>query len=232
MRLDEAMSALEARGESVWDSDRPFPIFDEGYRAKLQEKITDHYRYWEIGQETIDQFRFTLNRKMREIMPLYNQLYKSEIDIDPLMTINMITELDQDITGTNSGTTTTTNSGSNTATSRTVTSETPQTMLAGNEDYASGAADANSSSEMAGETSGESSGTTGTKGTIRTSQTGYSGHAASLLMQARQSFLNIDLMVISELESLFMGLWDNGDTFTDGSRGIIGVYPYRWSYGI
>lgn len=55
-----------------------YPIFSESHRQELNEKIVNHFRYREIGYETITQFIFALNRKMFEIMPFYNQLYESE----------------------------------------------------------------------------------------------------------------------------------------------------------
>lgn len=55
-----------------------YPIFSESHRKELNEKIVNHFRYREIGYETIHQFIFALNRKMFEIMPFYNQLYESE----------------------------------------------------------------------------------------------------------------------------------------------------------
>lgn len=55
-----------------------YPIFSESHRQELNEKIVNHFRYREIGYETITQFIFALNRKMFEVMPFYNQLYESE----------------------------------------------------------------------------------------------------------------------------------------------------------
>ena len=55
-----------------------YPIFSESHRQELNQKIVNHFRYREIGYETIHQFIFALNRKMFEIMPFYNQLYESE----------------------------------------------------------------------------------------------------------------------------------------------------------
>lgn len=55
-----------------------YPIFSESHRRELNEKIVNHFRYREIGYETVTQFIFALNRKMFEIMPFYNQLYESE----------------------------------------------------------------------------------------------------------------------------------------------------------
>lgn len=55
-----------------------YPIFSESHRQELNQKIVNHFRYREIGYETVTQFIFALNRKMFEIMPFYNQLYESE----------------------------------------------------------------------------------------------------------------------------------------------------------
>lgn len=71
---------------------KDYPIFDESYRAVLNQKIIDHYYMREIGAETPELFTFYLNRKMREIMPYYNQLYESaKIEYDPL--VNNITTI-------------------------------------------------------------------------------------------------------------------------------------------
>lgn len=64
-----------------------YPIFSESYRAQLNQKIKDHYRFYEIGFETPERFTYELNRKMNEIMIYYNQMYESElIEINPLLT--------------------------------------------------------------------------------------------------------------------------------------------------
>lgn len=56
-----------------------YPIFDENYRELLNQKIIDHYYFREIGMETAELFKRYLNTTMNEIMPYYNQLYKSEL---------------------------------------------------------------------------------------------------------------------------------------------------------
>ena len=64
-----------------------YPIFNEDYRKYLNSKIIEHFYFREIGQETPDRFNYFLSRKMNEIMPYYNQLYKSElIQFDPMAT--------------------------------------------------------------------------------------------------------------------------------------------------
>lgn len=56
-----------------------YPIFDENYRELLNQKIINHYYFREIGMETAELFKSYLNTTMNEIMPYYNQLYKSEL---------------------------------------------------------------------------------------------------------------------------------------------------------
>lgn len=56
-----------------------YPIFDENYRELLNQKIINHYYFREIGMETAELFKRYLNTTMNEIMPYYNQLYKSEL---------------------------------------------------------------------------------------------------------------------------------------------------------
>jgi hypothetical protein len=56
---------------------KDYPIFDEKYRDTLNNKIIMHYWMREIGAETAGLFKLYLNRTMTEIIPYYNQLYKS-----------------------------------------------------------------------------------------------------------------------------------------------------------
>lgn len=64
---------------------KDYPIFDESYRDILNAKIIDHYFFREIGFETAELFKRFLNRTLNEIMPYYNQLYKSElIEFNPM----------------------------------------------------------------------------------------------------------------------------------------------------
>ena len=62
-------------GFSIWDSEKPFPIYDENHRASLQQKIIDNYYMQEIGFETPQTFKHYLNARMRTIMPYYNSKY-------------------------------------------------------------------------------------------------------------------------------------------------------------
>lgn len=75
---------------------KDYPIFDENYRNILNEKIINHYLFNEIGMETAELFKFYLNMTMREIMPYYNQLYKSELlEFNPLYDTDLTTVYDK-----------------------------------------------------------------------------------------------------------------------------------------
>lgn len=66
-----------------------YPIFDENYRGILERKILKHYYTREISAETVGLWKLWLNNKMNEIMPYYNQLYKSEtLEFNPFYDID------------------------------------------------------------------------------------------------------------------------------------------------
>ena len=60
---------------------RNYPIFDENYRSKLNEKILNHYYMREIGFETAGLFKRYLNVKMEEIMPYYNPVSYTHLHV-------------------------------------------------------------------------------------------------------------------------------------------------------
>lgn len=60
-------------------------FFNEEYRSVLCKKILKHYYLREIGCETVGIWILWMNTKLEEIMPYYNQLYKSaEIKFNPM----------------------------------------------------------------------------------------------------------------------------------------------------
>lgn len=196
-----------------------YVIFDETYRDHLNGVIVDHYWNREIGLETIDMFQLNMRKKMNEIMPYYNKFYTSlQIEFDPLKTIDLSTIS----SGTNDQTSTNNANGqtdsSNNAQSRSVNSETPQTMLKGSGDYATAAADANSVSSTTGTSTQNAATNSNETSTENVAVSGYQGVPSDLVVRYRDSILNVDIMVIAELEELFMQVWDNGDTYTNNNN--------------
>ena len=174
-----------------------YPLFMDGYRATLNRKIKEHFWYNEIAHETIDQFLFQLRIKMNEIMPYYNQLYESELTKrDPFITqkIKSTSSMDSKSSATTSERQTSKSGNTSKAKSRAVNSDTPQVQLSGHGDYATSAADSVSDTTADSTGSGESS--------------GFSGSMASLIQAHRDAIINVDMMIIAQLEPLFMLIWN------------------------
>ena len=238
--------------------DFPYPIFDETYRAVLETKILKHYYTREIGEETYGLWKLRLDTKMNEIMPYYNQLYKSTLlefnplyDVDINRTHNATrkgTEIlngnvdtnGQVIASTNANNTTTSdNTTDQTSTNGNTDrySATPQggldglmqdkyltnaRMITGNDTLNSKAH--TSTDNMIDSTTDTSTNmTTATKNNTTINNTedylesvkGKQGTQsyASMILEFRETFLNIDMMVINDLSDLFMNIWTGGYPF-------------------
>ena len=196
-------------------------IFDEEHRKVLNKKIIDQYWNREIGQESVSMWRLAMKRKMNLIMPLYNQHYElSAIKLEALSTV------DSAMTGTNTGESTTSGTGTSDSTSgassRAVASDTPQTALQENADYATSMQDNISDSKANSES--KQSETSKQDGVTENRATGYQGHQPLLILQARQTLVNIDEMIVLDLEELFMQVFTNGDSFTQNRSFNYGYY--------
>ena len=217
----------------IFDFD--FPIFDESYRRVLEIKILKHFYTREICEETVGLWKLRLDTRLNEIMPYYNKLYKSELlDFNPLYTDNLTrtrtTKLNSKRETGNNGEVDTTNSSNSQGTgSGTVNnngndlySDTPQGSLNGvdNGTYLTNARKTSDTSTSSSNTTNKSSAT----GKVTSSESGndnfnstedyiesvsgYTGvNASDLLLKFRETFLNIDMMVINDLEDLFFQLW-------------------------
>lgn len=208
-----------------------YPIWDPAYRDRLNGKIIDQYWNREIGQETIDLFQLAVRRKLDQSMPLINQMYQTtQLEFDPLSTINLTTLNSADSTQTTNNTSSNQTTSDSSGKSRTVQSETPQMQLAGNEDYATGLADANSQSAANSSANEDSSQDITANANGQTTVKGYQAMPSDLIMQYRATLLNIDMLVINELADLFMLVWDTGDAYTQSSNLIPYPYPFGRIY--
>lgn len=195
-----------------------FPIFDEHYRAELCKKILRHYYTREICCETVGRWKLFLSDKMKNIMPYYNQLYQSE-----LLKIQPLVSVDRSVThnGSGSETKTTTRNGTNTTSSSTdgstntwsYYSDTPQGGINGldSNDYLTNAThnvgSDNTTSRLNGSTSDNETGNGTTKDMYVDKVLGFDGNQSEMLLKFRETFLNIDMMVIDELKDLFFTLY-------------------------
>lgn len=195
-----------------------FPIFDEQYRAELCKKILRHYYTREICCETVGRWKLFLSDKMKNIMPYYNQLYQSE-----LLKIQPLVSVDRSVThnGSGSETKSTTRNGTNTTSSSTdgstntwsYYSDTPQGGISGldSNDYLTNAThnvgSDNTISRLNGETSDNETGNGTRKDMYVDKVLGFEGNQSEMLLKFRETFLNIDMMVIDELKDLFFTLY-------------------------
>lgn len=89
--LTNVDDVIEKSRSKVFDFD--FPIFDESYRNVLENKIIMHYYTREIASETVGLWKFWLRTKMNEIMPYYNQLYRSAtLEFNPFYDVDLTTD--------------------------------------------------------------------------------------------------------------------------------------------
>lgn len=104
-------------------------------REVLNEKLLNHYKYREIGFESVEEFIDRLEITMHEIMPYYNQMYNSveimaKID-DPFGNVDVtetFKESRKDTTKSSASDTSETTSNVN-SNAKNVSSETPQTEI-------------------------------------------------------------------------------------------------------
>lgn len=193
-----------------------YPIFDEGYRETLNNKIIRHYYFREIGLETLGLFKVFMRRTMYEIMPYYNQLYLSEkLITDPMKTRNM--DYSEKWTR-DEATDNKSNSQSDTVSSSTnkdqnIFQDTPmnglETGAIESGDYATNVTIDKGQTDAQGKnvTATTNSRIGDFEGTKIHNENGFAESQSELLLTYRKTFLNIDLQVIGELESLFIQMW-------------------------
>ena len=180
--------------------DNSWSIFDEKYRKMLCKKILKHYYTREICVESAGLWIMWLNRRMSEIMPYYNQLYESEkLKFDPLTDTDVTTTSNRKIDTVNNENTTNNNI------SRDLYSDTPQGALQGveSETYLTDAR------KISDNGSSNSSGSGNSNDDYFENIKGKRGgeNYSDMLKKYRDTFLNIDMLVINELEDLFFNLW-------------------------
>lgn len=198
-----------------------YPIFDENYRNTLNSNILNHYYENEIGFETPALFRFYLNQKLNEIMPYYNELYKIQKQlIDNNLLLNNV-NIKEKLLGTNTNNTSTTGSSTSNSTNngtsnnKNLFQDTPQGQISqtdiDNQTWATNLTlDKNTTSNTIQDTS-SNQGTANTNATNKYLKTiiGNNGGKFNIdiLNDIKNNLLNIDLMIINDLNELFMQIF-------------------------
>ena len=229
---DNVDSVLDKCWNKVFNFD--FPIFDENYRQVLCRKILKHYYTREIAHETVGRWKLALNAKLNEIMPYYNQLYKSELlEFNPFYDVDLTRSREgsgtsnktSNNTETNSGTSKNVSSGSGTSNTDTLNrfSDTPQnsmdtqgiadnvpltTVTKVNEDNTTTNESTDTLTRNDSKTGNSTENINNTDKYIETVK-GKQGteNYSSLLKKFRETFLNIDMMIIEDCSDCFFTLW-------------------------
>lgn len=239
------LNDLIESGCDPWDFDYPSYYKDEEKKA-FEQKVIDHYRFRQIGQETPGRWLHYFRSRIREIMPYYIQLYESQAMMqaieDPFGNVDFTETFEQTSTGERSGSLKRSTSGSldsattgssevstqdaetNAGSSTKKFSNTPQGSIENLDSYLTEATMENAENEKTanGTSSASDEGTrkdtsTGTQddttqdtetGTIRHTMTKKGNQGVNTyahdMKELRETFLNIDLMIINELKDLFL----------------------------
>lgn len=162
-----------------------YPIFDEGYREKLNRAIYDHFRFRRIASETPAMFVFHLNRRMNEQMPNINPVYElvRRENFDPFATTQ--------------GKSNSATQGKNSSRSVATASSTPQVFLD----------DPDGERYLTGVTKQTDDGNQ--DGTAAATYSSISGVGNAVYDMMASSFMATDNLVFDLLEPLFMQTWDD-----------------------
>ena len=215
-KLTVELGQIVENGVDIWDFD--YPSFYQGAeKTAFEKKVIDHYRFRQIGQETVGRWLHQFRTRINEIMPYYQQLY-STVKImdaieDPFGNVDVTETYEETRTGTSEGEgssdgRTTSNTTDNHLTKH---SDTPQGEISNIDNYMSSADKVNGTSEnesTANNTSTTRGSSTETvKHTFRkTGNQGVNTYAHDMI-EYRQILINIDMMIIKELNDLFLGVY-------------------------
>ena len=134
VKLSEALS-----GYPLYEPQKLYDLIPD--REQLNQRLLNHYKYREIGFDTVGRFLDELDITMREIMPYYNEMFKTvEIMAElpsPFDNVDVVEKYEETRTNENSVTTSENASGKNTTkqtenvenNSKNVHSETPGDYL-------------------------------------------------------------------------------------------------------
>lgn len=218
-------------GVDIWAFEYPVPRSELQYNGKtckvdfdkaaFEQKVLDHYRFRQIGQETVGRFLHYFRTRIREIMPYYVQVYEFDAKFrnidDPLESYNLTETFKQATKGTGKTTGTNTASqrseSSGTSESLSKFSDTPQNSVDNLDNYLTNA------TRITGDETGSSSGSSSGTSASSTEDTGSVTHELTRkgnigvqplggeVLNIRSAFINIDMQIIDELRDLFLQVY-------------------------
>ena len=206
---EESEAVITASAPLIFDF--WYPFYDEGKRVKFQQDFVRHFYMREIGQETYGLWKHALRDWLIVEMPYYNKLFENaSIDYDPL------DDVDYTRTTQTSGSSHVNTNGSGDATNNTTGSgttkyiDTPQdnvNSIAGG--YLTAVQEnSNTGNETThNESSGQSIGTSSGSGSETVRGKMGSRSYAEMIMQQRETFINVEKQIFEAMNVLFMQIY-------------------------
>lgn len=189
-----------------------YDIFDPEYRPVIETKFLKRFYTRELCCETYGRWKLFLEDKFNELFPFYNKLYESDmLKFDPLRDYDLTRESSRDNAGQSSGHGSVSTDNTENRLEHVLYSDTPQGGLNGLD---SNTYLTNATKNTAANTSGSDTTTNESTETTTTEQylehvfgKSAGGSYAKLLQEYRDTFLNIDNMLLDNCEDLFFKLW-------------------------
>ena len=186
--------------------DFDYDFYDKDMKSVFETKFKDHYRFHEIGCETVERFKHNLKSRLNDIMPYYSELYRTQLEaknINFLLNKDLKETFIRDIEGSD----TSSNKSSTVADSDSLSKE--SYLDNGNADLSlSDGLTGVSNNKSVGNSTSNSDSTGSNKSTEKTEliSQGNIGitSSAELLQKWRDTIINIDKMIIDECSDLFM----------------------------
>lgn len=190
-----------------------FEAFRKEYTPVLAKKILKWYYTREIGCETFGLWQLRLDAKLSVIMPYYNKIYGAfSKDYDILTDVNVKVEHTKDNAGDTEGTTDAKSNSAGSVSAKNRHSNTPQGGLDAIESdrYMSSADLNDTSSKNNAETSASNKSNYSSTEEFVQHIAGKRGSQTytAMISEYAEKLKNVDRMVISELEDLFMMVWE------------------------
>lgn len=199
-------------GTNIWDFD--YPSYYEGDKKKeFEQKVIDHFYFRQLGQETVGRWLHYFRTRIREIMPYYIQLYKT-VEImnnieDPFGNVDIVETFEEETNGSASGESSATSDTSGNSENERRFHNTPQGNIGNLDNFLTDATiengTATSTSDSSSTSSSESTGYTKHTMTKKGNQ-GVNTYAHDMI-EFRQSIIEVDMMIINQLQDLFLGVY-------------------------
>lgn len=219
-KLTIELREIVENGVNIWDFDYPSYYKDDMKKA-FEQKVIDHYYFRQIGQETVGRFKHYFKTKVREIMLRYIEMYKT-VEImnnldNPFDNVDFV-ETYQSITkGSSSGSQTSNGSSQDSVENSSHTehrfSDTPQGTIDNLNKHLTEASvdDVSNSGTSSTQSEGQSSQESSNEGTntytlTKKGNQGVNTYAHDMI-EFRQSIIDVDMMIINDLNELFLGTY-------------------------